>query len=134
MAENDAGRVFYLIIKELTEVLHIHLALCRVDYDSRSIKNGVFSFNTLNSRDNVAELTDTRGLDKNSVGLVLVKHLDKCLAEISDKTATNASRIHFGNLNAGVLEKAAVNADFTEFVFDKNDLLAAERFGKQLFN
>ena len=63
-------------------------------------------------------LADTGGLNDDAVRMELLLYLHKRFAEISDKRAADAAGIHLGNLDAGLLQKAAVDADFTEFVLD----------------
>ena len=133
VAENNRTRVLNLIVVELTEVLHIHLALARIRNCRKAVENSLVRTDALYRTNNVRKLADTRRLDNNSVGSVLVKHLFKSLAEVADKTAANAARIHFGDFNARILQKSAVNANFAEFVFDKHKLFTAKRFADKLF-
>ena len=128
VAEQHTACVCYLIAKELTEVLHIHLALVDVNDGNRAVKLSALYICLKNCFSNVGELTDTRGLDKDPVGRILVYYLLECLAEISYKRTADTTRIHLGYFNSRILEEATVNAYLAEFVFDKNDLLALIRF------
>ena len=83
---------------------------------------------------NVAELANARGFNQNPVGLKFVKHFFERCGEITHKAAANAAGIHLGHLDAGVLHKAAVNAYFAEFVFDKHKLFAGECLLDKLFD
>ena len=132
MAENDTARVLYLIVKELAKVLHIHLALVHVGNHGKAVELYILCRRIPDRSDNVRELSDTRGLDDNSVGRVLVDNLSKCLAEVSYERAADASRIHLGYIDARVLEKSAVNAYLAELVFYKNQLLSLVRFSYEL--
>ena len=134
MAENDRVSVLDLIVEELAEVLHIHLALISIDNGGETIKQNVGAVDILDRADNVAEFSDTRGLDKDAVGRIFVKHLFKSLSEVTDQTATDATRVHLGNRDACVLQKAAVNTDFAKLVFDKHQLLARVGFLDQFFD
>jgi hypothetical protein len=124
VAEENAACILNLIAEELTEVLHIHLALVYVNYGNRAVDLGILKLSRKHGFRNVRELTNTRGLDENAVGRIFLNYLLESLAEVSDERAADASRVHLGDLDARVLEKSAVNADLAEFVLDKNDLLA----------
>ena len=58
----------------------------------------------------------------------------KSLIEITDKRTANTAGIHLVNLNTGILQKSAVNADFTELVLDKNKLLSLEALLEKLLD
>ena len=122
MRKNDAGRVGNLVVVELAKVLHIHLALINVGNCGKAVESSIGSLYGLNSLNNVRELSDTAGLDDNSVGVEFVKHLDKRLGKIANERATDATGVHLGNLNARILKESAVNTDLTKLVFDKNEL------------
>ena len=49
-------------------------------------------------------------------------------------TAADAARGHLGDLDAGLLQKAAVDVDLAEFVLDQHELFAAVGFRDQLFD
>ena len=134
MRKNDRRSIFNLVIKELTEILHIHFAFARVYNGSEAIKNSLVRGDLAYRADNVGKLADARGLDDYSVGTVLGKNLAESLCEITDQRATNATRIHFGYFNSGILQKSAVYTNFTKFVFYKNNLLASVCFFQKLFD
>ena len=123
-----------LVVVELTEVLHIHLALINVRNGGKAVKHCTVLLRGLCRADNVRKLAYTRGLNDNSVGLVLVEHLCKCGSEIADERTANATRVHLRDLDACVCQKSAVNADLTELVFDKNNLFTCVCFLYKLFN
>ena len=56
----------------------------------------------------------------------------KGFGKIADQRAADAAGIHFGDLHAGVFQKAAVNADLAVLVFDEDDLFAGIDFFDQL--
>ena len=132
VGEDDGGCVGDLVVIELAKVLHIHLTLVNVGNGGEAIELGVRSLNRLNSLDNVGELTYSAGLDDNSVGVELVKHLDKRLGKIADEGATDTTGVHLGDLDACVLKESAVDTDLAEFVLDKNELFAAVCFLNKL--
>ena len=124
VAEDKAACIGYLIVEELAEVLHVHLVLLCVNNCSEAVKLHIVSVDVLNSADNVAELANARGLDKDTVGSIVCKDLFQSLAEVSHETAADTARVHFGYLNACVLKESAVNAYLTELVLDKHQLFA----------
>ena len=132
VAENYTARVLYLVVKELAEVLHIHLALVCVHYDGKAVELNILSSRFLYRADNVAELTDSRRLDKNSRGLIFLNYLLERFAEIPNERATDTARIHLGDIYSRVLEKSAVNTYLAEFVLDKHHLLTRVRLAYQL--
>ena len=134
MRKDDASGVLDLIAEELTEVFHIHLAFSGVNDRRCGVKDDLIRADVANGTDNVTELTDTRRLDQNTVGRKLCEHLFKCVAEIADEAAADAAGIHFGDLDARVAHKAAVDADLSELVFDQNELFAVIRLCNQLFD
>ena len=79
MRENDAGCVLDLIAEELTEVLHIHLALVCINNGGEGVKLCLLAANGGRRLDNVGELTNARGLNNNSVGVILLENLAKRL-------------------------------------------------------
>ena len=133
-AENDSVCIFNLIIVELTEVLHIHFAFSRVCYRCRTANFNVVAFNLCNSTEYVGKLAYTGRLDYNSVGVKFFDNLRHSFAEIADKAAADATGIHFRYLYSGILQKSAVDAYLTEFVFDKHDFFACISFLDKLFD
>ena len=123
-AENDGARVCDLVTVELAEIFKIYAALGGVGDGGEAVEKHVLSSNALHGVDHVGKLTDARGLDKNTVGMEFVKHLAKGLGEVAHKAAADASAVHFGDLDARLAEKSAVDADLAELVFNKNHLLS----------
>ena len=83
--EDNGGCVLNLIVEELTEVFHIHLALTCIDNGGEAVKLCSFGFNTANCTDNVGKLANTRGLDDYSVGVVLFENLCKRLGKVANE-------------------------------------------------
>ena len=98
MAKHDTSGIFYLIVEKLSEILHVHFALFSIDHSCKAVKNCSLCIRTLYRLDNVRELTDTRGLDKNPVRCKFIYYLLECGGEITHEGATNASRVHFIDL------------------------------------
>ena len=128
--QQDSAGVSDLIFEELAEVLEVHLCLERVNNGDEAVELNV-QMGVLNRRDNVGQLADAGRLDEDAVGVVLVYNVVQRLAEVADERAADAARVHFVDNDACVLEKATVDADFTEFVLDEDDLLALERVREQ---
>ena len=128
--QQDSAGVSDLIFEELAEVLEVHLCLERVNNGDEAVQLNV-QMGVLNRRDNVGQLADAGRLDEDAVGVVLVYNVVQRLAEVADERAADAARVHFVDNDACILEKAAVDADFTEFVLDEDDLLALERVREQ---
>ena len=63
-----------------------------------------------------------------------MQHLDKRLAEITDKRAADAARIHLGHVDAGIGKEATVHTDLAEFVLDQHQLFAGICLLDQLFD
>ena len=125
MGENYSSSFLYLVDVELSEVLHIHTAFINVSDGSVCVYFRILALHCTNGTKNVGELPDTRGLDKYSLGVKLIKHLPKRCGKIADEGAADTTRIHFGYLDARLGEKAAVNSYFTKLVFNKHNALAA---------
>ena len=82
----------------------------------------------------IGELADAGRLDDDAVRVVFLRHFLQRLTEITDQRAADAAAVHFPDLNAGVLQKAAVDADLAEFILDENDLLSLQRVPEQLLD
>ena len=134
MGEDDATGVLHLIVEKLAEILHIHLALARINNRGKAVQYGTLGGGTLYGSDHVGELTHTRRLDQNTVGGILGQHLGQGLAEIAHQRAADTSRVHFVDLNACLGQKAAVDADLAEFILDQHQLLACVGLGDELLD
>ena len=133
-AQNDAACVFNLVVEEFTEVLHVHLALGCVRNGGEGVQTDFIGVHALYGADDVGELADAGGFDQDTVGMEFIQNLLQRFAEVADETAADAAGVHFGDFETGVLQKTAVNADFTEFVFNQNQLLTGVRFLDQLLD
>ena len=133
-AEDDSGSGFYLIAVELAEIFQIHLALVGIGNGNKAAKGNILRQNTLDGGNNIAEFTDTGGLDQNSVRMIIRDNLCQSLAEITDKRAADTAGIHLVDLNTGFLHKTAVNTDLAKLVFNQNDLLAGIGFLNHFFD
>jgi hypothetical protein len=134
MRKNDTASIRHLIVEKFAEILHVHLALARVDDRAEGVQFRVCQICARHRFDHVAQFTDAGRLDHDPVGVIFFGNFLQRLCEIPDEGTANAPRIHFGNINARVLQKAAVYPDLAKFVFDQNDLLSRVRLFNQLFN
>ena len=132
--QHDAAGVGDLVVEELTEVLHIHLALARVGHGGKAVEDGLFHLQTLHGADDVGQFAHTGGLDEDAVGMVLLQHLTQCLSKVAHQTAADAAGVHLGDLDAGILQKAAVDADLAELVFDEHQFFALIGFLNEFFD
>ena len=134
-AQHNGTGAFQLIDIELTEVLDIHAALGSVAYGGHAAHfHFAFAQNRLYSGSNVGQLADAGRLDDDAIRCVLAQDVAQCLFKVADQSAADAAGVHFVDLNAGILQETAVNADFTELVFDQNHLLTLERALQQFAN
>ena len=134
-AQHNGAGAFQLIDIELTEVLDIHAALGSVAYGGHAAHfHFAFAQNRLYSGSNVGQLADAGRLNDDAIRCVLAQDIAQCLFKVADQSAADAAGVHFVDLNAGILQETAVNADFTELVFDQNHFLTLERAFQQFAN
>ena len=134
-AQDDAACVADLVVVELTEVLHIHLDLVDVGHGDEAAQLNIQMLgHALDSAGHVGQLADAGGLDDDAVGVVLLHHLLQSGAEIAHQRAADAAGVQFIDLDAGLLQKAAVDADLAELVLDEHDLLACKGLFDELLD
>ena len=124
--QNDGIGRFHLVVVELAKILHIDLYLTGIHN-----RNGITQFHALHlldSSDHIGQLAHTGGFNDNTVGSVLMDDLLQSLTEVTHQTAADAAGVHLGNVDTGLLEEAAVNADFAKFILNENKLLALVAF------
>ena len=126
--ENNGRGGFHLVVIELTKVLHINLDLAGV-HNSNGVAQGHFLIGDLIDRcDHIRQLANTGGFNNDAIRIVLLNDLGQCLAEVTHQAAADAAGIHFGNVNTGILQEAAIDTDLTELVFNEHQLLTAIAF------
>ena len=133
-AEDDGAGVLDLVVEELTEVLHIHLALGGVGHGGEAVEDGVVHLQVLDGADDIGQLAHAGGLDEDAVGVILLHHLAQRPAKVAHQAAADAAGVHLGDLDAGILEEAAVDADLAELIFDKDELLPLIGLADELLN
>ena len=135
--KNDRAGGLDLVVVELTEVLHIDLDLAGVGHGDIAVELELAQAlvdGALDGNDDVRELADAARLNEDAVGVELRHDLFERLVEVTDEGAADAARGHLGDLDAGLLQKAAVDVDLAEFVLDQHELFAAVGFRDQLFD
>lgn len=135
--KNDRAGGLDLVVVELTEVLHIDLDLAGVGHGDIAVELELAQAlvdGALDGDDDVRELADAARLNEDAVGVELRHDLFERLVEVTDEGAADAARGHLGDLDAGLLQKAAVDVDLAEFVLDQHELFAAVGFRDQLFD
>ena len=133
--DNGAGRLDLVVI-ELAEVLHIDLHLAGVGHGDEAVELHVRHVldGVLHRHDHIAELAHAGGLDEDAVRLELLVHFLQRLVEIAHQRAADAAGGHLTDLHAAVLQKAAVDGDLAELVFDQHQLFTLIGFGQQLLD
>ena len=134
--KNDRAGGLDLVVVELTEVLHIDLDLAGVGHGDIAVELelGALVHRALHGNDDVGKLADAARLNEDAVGVELRHDLFERLVEVTDEGAADAARGHLGDLDARLLQKAAVDVDLAEFVLDQHELFAAVGFRDQLFD
>ena len=133
-AQNNGAGVLHLVIEELTEVSHIHLGLGGIHHGGKTVQHHIVHLQVLHRPDDIAEFAHTRGFNEDTVGVIGIHHLLQRLAEITHQAAADAAAVHLGNVDARLLQKAAVNADLAELIFNEDELLAGIGLSDQLLD
>ncbi len=122
--EENRSRILNLVHKELAEVLEIYPGLGGIHHRHRAVQLQLRNLRRrlLDGAHHIVQLSDARGLDQDSLRRIGRHDLLQGCIEISDQRAADAAGIHLTDLNAGFLQKAAVNADLTEFILNKDHL------------
>ena len=132
--QDNGGGGFHLVVVELSKVLHIHLDLARIGNRHGIAQGDLVIGDLVHGADHIGQLAHTGGLNENPVGIVFRNHLGQGLAEVAHQGAADAAGVHLRNIDACILEEAAVNADLAELVFNQHQLLALVALGNQLFD
>ena len=132
--QNDGGSGFDLVVVELAEVLHIDLHLAGIHHRNGIAQRHIFADDLIHGADDIGQLANTGGLNEDPVGMVLRNHLLQRLAEVTHQTAADAAGVHFGDIDACILQEAAVNANFAKLIFNEHQFLTGIAFCDQLFD
>ena len=132
--QHDGAGVFHLIVVELTEIFHIHTAFAGVRDRHERAERHLLIADGLDRLHDIRQLAHAGRLDENALRRVGVQHLPQRLAEIAHQRAADTTGVELVDLHAGLLHKAAVDADLAEFVFDQHQFLSGIRLFNELFN
>ena len=133
--ENSTG-VLNLIVEELAEILHINFALYRVYHSNKAVQIQFHAgiLYPFHGGNDVRELAYAGGLDNNAVGSVGIQYFLQSSAEITYQRAADTAGVHLGDFHAGAFQKTTVDTDFSEFVFNQDDLFTLEGFVQKFFD
>ena len=84
MRKNDSRSMLYLIVIKLTKVFHIHFTLVNIGNGGEAVENCTVFLGGFCRANNIRKLANTGGLNYNTVGGVLLKHLYKRLGKITN--------------------------------------------------
>lgn len=126
--------MLYLISKELTEVLHVHLVSFGVNDRGEAIEFDLIVLQVLDRDDDIGQLADSGRLYEDPVRIVLLYDLVQSFSEVSDESTADAACNHLIDLNARFSEKSRINADLSEFVLDQYDVLCLITFRYKFFD
>ena len=133
-AEDDGGSVFDLVVIKLPKVLHVNLALGGVGHSDEGVQGNVMVVQPLHRTDDVRQLAYARGFNDDAVRVVLEQNLLQRLPKVTHQAAADAAGVHFRDLHPGVLQEPAVDANFTELIFDEHQLFPLVGFLNQFFD
>ena len=134
VGQDDTARILHLVVEEFAEVLHVHLALTGIHHGGEAVQHGTLGSGIPDGANDVGKLAHTGRLDQDTVGGILGQHLGQSLAEVTHQGATNTAGVHFIDLNTGLGQKSAVDADLAKLVLDQHKLLARIGLGDQLLD
>ena len=125
-AHDDEIRICNLIGEELAKITGIHFCFAGIDHgDFRADLRTVHAFN---SRSNIRKFAHARWFNQDPVRRIIRNHLFQRFCKVADQCTADAAGVHLCNLYTGVLQKTAIDRDFTEFVFNQNQLLPGVSF------
>ena len=132
--QDDGGSSLHLVVVEFTEVLGVDLDFSGVHNGNGVAQGYVRAGDLVHSADYVGQLAHAGGFNDNPVGVVLVNDLRQSLAKVAYQGAADAAGIHLRNVDAGVLQKAAVNADLAKLILNQHQLLSLVAFRDHLLD
>ena len=133
-AQDDAGCRVDLVFIEFAEAAHVDIAAGGVDDCGKGAQLNRLRCLLLDGGDDVAELADAGGLDQDALGAKFPDDLLQRAAKVAHQGAADAAGIDLRNLNAGLLQKRAVNADIAKLILDEDELFAVIGFLDELFD
>ena len=134
-AHDDRSGVLYLIIEKLAEISHIHFAFLGVYHRCVAVQHqSCILLNALYCFDHIGELAHAGWLDQDPVRMIGGDNFLQGSAEISYQRAADTAGIHLPDLDPRFLQETAVDADLSEFVFNKDHLFILEGFFQKFFD
>ena len=135
-AEDNSTGMADLVLVELAEILEVNSALGGIGHGDSAdqLHLGDLANHILHGLHDIAELANAGGFNDDSVGMELFHDLLQRLAEVTHQRAADAAGVHLGDLDPGFLKEAAIDADLAEFVFNEDELLAAQGLVQKLFD
>ena len=131
--DNSSGGL-HLIVIELAKVLHVNLDLTGVNNSHGIAQLHICRGHLFHSSHHIGQLAYTGRLDHNTIRRIICDDLGQSFAKVANQAAANAAGVHFGDVYAGVLQKAAVNTDLTKFIFNQHQFLAGISLLDHLFD
>ena len=122
--QNNGLSCFDLIIIELAKILHVDLDLANICNGNGATQYYICIRDFFHSGNDIAKLANTGGFNHDPVGMVLFDHLGQCLAKIAYQAAADTAGVHLSDVDTGILQKTAVNADLTKFIFNQHKLFS----------
>ncbi len=132
--QDDGGSGFNLIVVELAEILHIHLDLAGIYHGHGVTQGHLVAGDLVYGPNHIGKLAHAGGFNDHPVRGIVSDHLFQRPAEVAHQGAADAAGVHFGDVDARILQESAVNADFAEFVLNQHQLLALIALGNHLFD
>ena len=134
-AHDDSTSILDLIVKELTEVLHVHFAFLCINNSCIAVQFDVnLILNTLYCFDNVRKFTNSGWLDEDSVWVVFGNNFFQGSSEITDQRAADTSGIHLTDLDSSLFQETTVNTDLAKLVLDQYDLFTLKSVLQKFFD
>ena len=134
-AQHNRPCILYLIIKKLSEILHVHPALISIHYSHGTVQTNLQIFGHIAHRiHHIRKLAHTGRFDNHPIRAIFRQHLLQRFSKISYQRAADTAGIHFPDLNPRILQKAAVNPNLSELILNQNHLLSGNGLLEKLFN
>ena len=132
--KNNRRSGLHLIVVKLAKILGVDLDLTGI-YHRNGISQSHFVIcDFIHSCDHIRQLAHTGGFDNDPVRIILSDYLSQSLSKITHQATTDTTGIHLRDVNTGLLQKTAVNADLTKFVLNKHKFLALIALCDHLFD
>ena len=131
---DDSGCRLNLVIIKLTKILAVYLNLTGVHHGNCIAQLHFVVSDLINCANHIGKLTHAGGLNNDSLRGIVSNHLVQCFAKVAYQAAANTAGIHFRNVDAGILQESAINADLAKFVLDEHQFLPVIMLADHLFD